>query len=75
MQRLRADIEQKFVLEGRVLRRYSGTEPKARLMVKGPGEMLITRYPQQLAAAIVAGCGAEYRRYFLFGVGSGLRSF
>ena len=58
VQRLRADMEQKLGKDGRVLLRYSGTEPKARVMVEGPDEALINGYAQELAAAIVAGCGA-----------------
>ena len=58
VQRLQADIEQKLGTDGRVLLRYSGTEPKARVMVEGPDEALITGYAQELAATIVAACGA-----------------
>lgn len=38
--------------KGRVLVRYSGTEPVARVMVEGPEEKLITRLAQRIARAI-----------------------
>jgi phosphoglucosamine mutase len=37
--------------EGRVLVRWSGTEPKLRIMVEGPEEQLIRGYASELAAA------------------------
>ena len=58
VQRLRVDIERRLGGDGRVLLRYSGTEPKARVMVEGPDESTISGYAHELAAAIVAGCGA-----------------
>lgn len=58
LQLLRADIEGRLGGDGRVLLRYSGTEPKARVMVEGPDEATITTYANELAAAIVAECGA-----------------
>ena len=58
VQSLRKDIEGRLGKDGRVVLRYSGTEPKARVMVEGPDEATINGYAQELAAAIVAGCGA-----------------
>ncbi|MFO0578111.1 MAG: phosphoglucosamine mutase [Polyangia bacterium] len=58
VQRAIADIEQKLGQEGRVLVRYSGTEPKARVMIEGPDEPLIHGFAQQIAAEIVRACGA-----------------
>ncbi len=43
---------------GRVLVRYSGTEPKARVMVEGPDPDRIQGQADEIAAAIVAACGA-----------------
>lgn len=37
---------------GRVVVRYSGTEPKARVMIEGPEEKLIRRLAQQIADSI-----------------------
>jgi phosphoglucosamine mutase len=58
VQLLLADIEGRLRGNGRVLLRYSGTEPKARVMVEGDDEATITGYAHELAAAIVAACGA-----------------
>jgi phosphoglucosamine mutase len=38
--------------DGRVLVRYSGTEPKARVMVEGDDEMRVRGYAADLAAAL-----------------------
>ena len=38
--------------EGRVVVRYSGTEPKARVMVEGPDEAEVQRYASELAALL-----------------------
>lgn len=40
---------------GRVLLRYSGTEPKARIMVEGENPQLVKRLAEDLAAAVDAG--------------------
>jgi len=45
-------IERALGDRGRVLIRYSGTEPKARVMVEGDDEKKIREYAQELAAAL-----------------------
>ncbi len=44
--------EQKLAGEGRVLVRYSGTEPKARVMVEGADLKLVKELAEEIAAAI-----------------------
>jgi phosphoglucosamine mutase len=48
--------EQKLGTEGRVLVRYSGTEPKARVMVEGPTHDLIKGIADEIAAELVRAC-------------------
>ena len=52
-----ADIEGKLGDEGRVLVRYSGTEPKARVMIEGPDQQSIQDQAQAVADAIRTACG------------------
>ena len=44
--------------KGRVLVRYSGTEPKARVMVEGPSDELIGKLATRLADALAKEIGA-----------------
>src|SRR5436305_5774349 len=43
------DVEKKLGPKGRVLVRYSGTEPKVRVLVEGPAQKTIDNYAQQTA--------------------------
>ncbi|HTI72410.1 MAG TPA: phosphoglucosamine mutase [Candidatus Limnocylindria bacterium] len=43
---------------GRVLLRYSGTEPKARLLIEGPDQGILEKWSRQIAAMIQARVGA-----------------
>ncbi len=49
-------IESDLGSDGRVLVRYSGTEPKARVMIEGPDSSLINRYAQEIASELVQAC-------------------
>jgi phosphoglucosamine mutase len=51
-----ARVERELGSDGRVLVRYSGTEPKARVMVEGSDEGRIQGYAEEIAAALVAAC-------------------
>jgi phosphoglucosamine mutase len=51
-------IETGLGQDGRVLLRYSGTEPLARVMVEGPDEEVIRRSAQELASCIAREIGA-----------------
>jgi phosphoglucosamine mutase len=53
-----AKVEKLLGDDGRVLVRYSGTEPKARVMVEGPDEATIKGYANEIAAALEEACGA-----------------
>ena len=53
-----AKVEKVLGGDGRVLVRYSGTEPKARVMVEGPDEAIIKAYADEIARAIELACGA-----------------
>lgn len=50
-------IEEHWGEDGRVLLRYSGTEPLARIMVEGPDEATIRSQAQELAAVIAREIG------------------
>jgi phosphoglucosamine mutase len=43
------DVEKKLGKDGRVLVRYSGTEPKVRVLVEGPDKKLIENYADDIA--------------------------
>ena len=49
-------VETSLGQDGRVLVRYSGTEPKARVMVEGPDEASIRAWAEQIAAEISRHC-------------------
>lgn len=51
-------VENKLGSYGRVLVRYSGTEPLARVMIEGPSQDEITQMAQEIAAAIKQKMGA-----------------
>ena len=56
VQSLISSVESTLGQDGRVLVRYSGTEPKARVMIEGPDETLIQRYAQDIASELVRAC-------------------
>ncbi len=49
-------VEEKLGNEGRVLVRWSGTEPKLRVMIEGPAEDLITQLASEVMEAARADC-------------------
>jgi phosphoglucosamine mutase len=51
------DIEERLGPKGRLLLRYSGTEPLARVMIEGEEQDLIERYANELASIIKAEIG------------------
>jgi len=52
------DVEEKLGKDGRVLVRYSGTEPKVRVLVEGPDKKLIETYADGIAAELKKSIGA-----------------
>ncbi len=58
VKRLIAQVEQRLGNDGRVLVRYSGTEPKARVMIEGPDEATINMFANEISQALVRACGA-----------------
>jgi phosphoglucosamine mutase len=52
------EVERKLGKEGRVLVRYSGTEPKVRVLVEGPDQKLIDGYAGGIAAELKKAIGA-----------------
>lgn len=46
------DVEAKMAGNGRVLIRYSGTEPKLRIMIEGADQPTIEGWAEQIAAAV-----------------------
>lgn len=58
VQRLAGEIQQALGDRGRLLLRYSGTEPLARVMIEGPTESEVNQSAQSLAAAIQKEIGA-----------------
>ncbi|HKO36455.1 MAG TPA: phosphoglucosamine mutase [Pyrinomonadaceae bacterium] len=59
VQRLASEIQQTLGDRGRLLLRYSGTEPLARVMIEGPTEAEVNQSAQSLAAAIQKEIGAS----------------
>lgn len=55
------DAEGAFGDSGRVLVRFSGTEPLARVMVEGPDEALVRHYAYRIASAIETELGSANR--------------
>jgi phosphoglucosamine mutase len=53
------EVEQALGSTGRLLVRYSGTEPILRIMVEGPKRSLIHQYAEQLAAIVRAQIGGS----------------
>jgi phosphoglucosamine mutase len=49
--RVMTEVEQTLKSDGRVLVRWSGTEPKLRIMVEGPNRDVLERYCEQMAVA------------------------
>jgi len=58
VQRLLWETEQTLDGKGRVLLRYSGTEPKIRLLVEGRDESVINGHADRIASAIQESIGA-----------------
>jgi phosphoglucosamine mutase len=56
--RLKAEVEKDLAGKGRVLLRYSGTEPKIRLLIEGPDATRINTQADQIAEAIQQEIGA-----------------
>ncbi len=56
VQTLISDVEKSLGQDGRVLVRYSGTEPKARVMIEGPDVTRIERFAQDIASELIRAC-------------------
>jgi phosphoglucosamine mutase len=52
------DVEKKLGADGRVLVRYSGTEPKVRVLVEGPDQKTIDGYAAGIASELKKAIGA-----------------
>jgi phosphoglucosamine mutase len=57
VQTLLAEAEADLAGKGRVLLRYSGTEPKIRLLIEGRDQDMIDRHADRIAAAIQEAIG------------------
>jgi phosphoglucosamine mutase len=53
------NVEERLSQKGRLLLRYSGTEPLARVMIEGESQFEIEGYAQRIADAIKRSIGAE----------------
>ncbi|MDH7499375.1 MAG: phosphoglucosamine mutase [candidate division NC10 bacterium] len=58
LQRCLAEIEEKLKERGRIVLRYSGTEPLARIMVEGSDEEMISQFARRVAEIIRQHLGA-----------------
>lgn len=56
---LKSEVERELAGKGRVLLRYSGTEPKIRLLIEGPDAAWINARADAIAAAITSEIGGE----------------
>lgn len=56
--RLLDQLQSQLAGRGRTLLRYSGTEPKIRLLIEGPDRSLIENWADEIAAAIQSAIGA-----------------
>jgi phosphoglucosamine mutase len=54
-----AEVERRLGADGRLVLRYSGTEPLARVMIEGPDDAVVDELGTHLADAIRAEIGAE----------------
>jgi phosphoglucosamine mutase len=54
-----AEVERRLGADGRLVLRYSGTEPLARVMIEGPDDAVVDELGSHLAEAIRAEIGAE----------------
>jgi len=52
------DVERRLSGKGRVLVRYSGTEPKVRVLVEGPEQKIIDGYAAEIASELKKAIGA-----------------
>jgi phosphoglucosamine mutase len=52
------EVEKKLGNSGRVLVRYSGTEPKVRVLVEGPDQKIIDGFASQIAGELKKAIGA-----------------
>jgi len=52
------DVERKLGDNGRVLVRYSGTEPKVRVLVEGPDQNQIDAYAAEIASELKRAIGS-----------------
>jgi phosphoglucosamine mutase len=59
VQGLIAEVERELGADGRVLVRYSGTEPKARVMIEGPDEVTIRARAEAIADALERACAGS----------------
>jgi phosphoglucosamine mutase len=46
------EVKERLSTNGRLLLRYSGTEPLARVMIEGPDQHEIEKYAEQIAGRI-----------------------